>query len=137
MTAAETGHLVLASLHTIDAVQTIDRIIDIFPAHQQPQIRLQISMCLEGVISQQLLPRAKGEGRALAVEVLICTQAVRNLIRESRAPQLYTEVETGARFGMESMVQALYKLWKKGEISKETALLKCRQPKLLKQKMGV
>jgi twitching motility protein PilT len=135
VTAAETGHLVLGSLHTIDAVQAIDRIIDLFPAHQQSQIRLQVSMCLEGVISQQLLPRAEGEGRVLAVEILICTPAVRNLIRETRTPQIYSEVETGARFGMETMVQALYKLVEKGEITAETALVRCRYPKILKQKM--
>jgi twitching motility protein PilT len=137
VTAAETGHLVLASLHTIDAVQTIERIIDLFPAHQQFQIRLQLSMCLEGVISQQLLPRAKGGGRVPAVEILLCTGAVRNLIREARTPQIYSELETGARFGMESMIQSLYNLCKKGEITKELALAKCRNPKSLEEKMRI
>lgn len=136
VTAAETGHLVLASLHTIDAVQTIDRIVDIFPYHQQPQIRLQLSMCLEAVLSQQLLPRAGGGGMVAVVEILLCTQAVRNLIRESKTPQIYSEIETGARFGMISMVQALYNLWKQGEITEEAALAKCRSPLQLKQKMG-
>lgn len=135
VTAAETGRLVLTSLHTIDAVQTIERLIDLFPVHQQSQIRLQISLCMEGIIAQQLLPRAQGEGRILAVEVLACTPAIRNLIRESRTPQIYSEVETGSRFGMISMVQALYYLWKEGQINEETALAKCRYPQMLKQKM--
>ncbi len=119
ITAAETGHLVFATLHTNDAAQTIDRIIDVFPTHQQAQIRLQLSTSLRGVVSQQLIPTKDGKGRKLACEVLIGTPAVANLIREAKTHQIYSTIETGARYGMLSMENSLKKLVEGGYISLE------------------
>ena len=121
MTMAETGHLVFATLHTTDAVQTINRIVDVFPPQQQQQARVQLSFVLLGVIAQQLLPRTKG-GRVLAMEILKVSAAARNMIRESEVHQLYTILETGSRDGMITMNQWLYNLFAHGEITKETAL---------------
>ena len=102
LTAAETGHLVFATLHTNDSVQTVDRIIDQFPPHQQQQVRVQLAAVLQGVVSQQLLRRADGRGRVAVVEVLIETPAVRTLIREGKTHQLYSVIQTGGRLGMQS-----------------------------------
>ncbi|SMB98623.1 twitching motility protein PilT [Thermanaeromonas toyohensis ToBE] len=117
ITAAETGHLVLATLHTSSAVQSIDRIIDVFPPHQQGQIRIQLADTLVGVITQQLLPRADGQGRVVAVEILIATPAVRNLIREGKTHQIISVMQTGGRFGMQTMEMALRNLAARGIIS--------------------
>ncbi len=117
ITAAETGHLVFATLHTNDAAQTIDRIIDVFPTHQQAQIRLQLSTSLRGIVAQQLIPTKDGKGRKLACEVLIGTPAVSNLIREAKTHQIYSVIETGARYGMSSMDSSLKKLLDSGYIS--------------------
>lgn len=122
LTAAETGHLVFATLHTQDCPQTIDRMIDVFPPHQQEQIRAQIAATLEGVVTQQLLPKASGQGRAAACEVLISTPAVRNLIREGKTHQLYTVMQTGAQLGMQTMNASLAYLVRKGDITRELAL---------------
>ncbi|MDP3804271.1 MAG: type IV pilus twitching motility protein PilT [Candidatus Omnitrophota bacterium] len=119
---AETGHLVFATLHTSDCVQTINRIIDVFPAYQQQQIRTQLSFVLIGVLSQQLIPKMKGPGRSLATEVMIATPAVRSLIRESKAHQIYSVIQTSQKDGMNTMNQALYDLCQKGLISYEDAL---------------
>jgi twitching motility protein PilT len=119
ITLAETGHLVFATLHTYSAAQTIDRIIDIFPPHQQNQIRMQISITLKGVISQRLLPRSSG-GRMAAREVMINTPAIANLIRENKVAQINTAIQTGAKEGMVTMDSALTKLLKQKEISEET-----------------
>jgi twitching motility protein PilT len=121
LTAAETGHLVFATLHTQDCPQTIDRIIDVFPPHQQEQIRVQIAATLEGVVTQQLLPRASGAGRACACEVLISTPAARNLIREGKTHQLYTVMQTGGQYGMQTMNSSLADLVKRGQITRELA----------------
>ena len=121
LTCAETGHLVFATLHTSDTAQTINRIIDIFPAHQQSQIRTQLSFVLMGIISQQLIPKAKGKGRILATEVLMATPAIRSMIRESKLHQIYSLVQTGQREGMQTMNQALYNLYKKDLITSEDA----------------
>jgi len=118
---AETGHLVFATLHTSDCVQTINRIIDVFPAYQQQQIRTQLSFILIGVLSQQLIPKQKGPGRVLATEVLIATPAVRSLIRESKAHQIYSVMQTSQKDGMNTMNQALYDLYQKKLISYEEA----------------
>lgn len=118
---AETGHLVFATLHTSDCVQTINRIIDVFPASQQQQIRTQLSFVLIGVLSQQLIPKLKGPGRALATEVLISTPAVKSLIRESKAHQIYSVMQTSQKDGMNTMNQALYDLYQKKLISYEEA----------------
>ncbi|ADL08658.1 type IV pilus twitching motility protein PilT [Thermosediminibacter oceani] len=124
ITAAETGHLVLATLHTGSAVQSIDRIIDVFPPHQQNQIRIQLSDTLAGVITQQLLPRADGKGRVVAVEVLIATPAVRNLIREGKTHQIVSLMQTGGRFGMQTMEMSLRQLREKGLIHPDLYQLK-------------
>jgi len=118
---AETGHLVFTTLHTSDTTQTINRVIDVFPAHQQQQIRTQLSFVLLGVISQQLIPKTPPPGRALATEVLVVTPAVRSLVRESKIHQLYSVIQTGQREGMLTMNQSLYNLYKKKWITYEDA----------------
>ena len=122
LTLAETGHLILATLHTMDAIHTISRIIDVFPSSQQQQIRVQISMVLLGVLSQQLIPRTSGKGRALAYEVMNVTASIRSLIRENTLPQIYTCIQTGKKFGMSTMNQMLADLCQKQEIQYEEAL---------------
>jgi len=120
---SETGHLTFATLHTNSAVQTINRIIDVFPPHQQEQVRVQLSFVLEGIIAQQLIPRKNGQGRVLAVEVLVPTAAIRNLIREDKIHQLYSMMQTGqSKFGMQTMNQSLYDLYVRGMISYEDTL---------------
>ncbi len=123
ITAAETGHLVFATLHTPDAPQSIDRIVDVFPSHQQQQIRIQLSGVLVGICSQQLVPTVFG-GRVVATELLIATPAVRNLIREAKTSQIYTIMQTGARYGMHTMDQCLVKLVKEGIVSEQEARLR-------------
>jgi len=126
LTAAETGHLVLATLHTPDAPQTIERIIDVFPPHQQQQVKLQLASALQGVMSQLLLPRADGKGRVLATEVMTATPGVRNLIREQAIEQLPTAIQTGSQHGMHLMDKSLTNLFKQGVISYEEALTKVK-----------
>ncbi|WP_333870592.1 type IV pilus twitching motility protein PilT [Desulforamulus putei] len=121
ITAAETGHLVLATLHTTSAAQTIDRIIDVFPPHQQQQVRIQLSNTLQGVICQQLLPRIDGAGRVAALEIMVVTPAIRNLIREGKTHQIISQIQTGAKFGMQTLDMALRNLIQKGIISAEAA----------------
>lgn len=128
LTIAETGHLVFATLHTSDAVQTINRIIDVFPAYQQQQVRVQLSFVLLGVLTQQLIPKASGAGRVLAYEVLIVTPAVRSLIREGKPHQLYSVIQTGQREGMRTMNQSLAELYAKKLISYEEALARSTDP---------
>ncbi|NQT06532.1 MAG: type IV pilus twitching motility protein PilT [Candidatus Omnitrophica bacterium] len=125
---AETGHLVFATLHTSDAVQTINRAIDVFPAYQQAQIRTQLSFVLMGVVSQQLIPRAKGTGRALATEILMVNAAVRSMIRESKVHQIYSAVQTGHKEGMRTMNQSLAELYRKGVITYEDAMGRTTDP---------
>jgi twitching motility protein PilT len=123
LTVSETGHLSLATLHTNSAVQTINRIIDVFPPHQQEQIRVQLSFVLEGVLSQQLIPKKTGKGRMLAIEVLVPNPAIRNLIREDKIHQIYSSMQTGqSKFGMQTMNQSLIDLYTKGHISYEDAI---------------
>lgn len=119
LTAAETGHLVLATLHTVDAAQTVDRIIDSFPPHQQAQIRIQLAGTLVGIAAQLLLPRADGTGRVLAMEILVATPAVKNLIREEKTHQIPSAIQTGARHGMRSMEASLRDLYQRGLIRQE------------------
>jgi twitching motility protein PilT len=125
VTAAETGHLVLSTLHTNNAPSTIDRIIDVFPSNQQKQIRIQLAESLIGVISQQLLPNNSYLKRIPAVEVLVCTSAVKNLIREGKTHQIDSVIQTGRKYSMQSMDSAIVELYKKGQISKETAQNYC------------
>jgi twitching motility protein PilT len=133
ITAAETGHLVFATLHTQDAPQTIDRIIDAFPPHQQQQIRVQLSTTLQGVVTQQLLQTWDGRGRTVAAEVLVATPAVRNLIREAKVHQIYSAMQAGARYGMRTMDQALAYLVTNGKISMELAKQRCHDPQELER----
>jgi twitching motility protein PilT len=128
LTAAETGHLVLATLHTNDTVQTIDRVIDQFPPHQQQQIRVQLGAVIQGILSQQLMPRADGTGRVIAVEVLVATPAVRNLIREGKTHQIYSVIQTGGKFGMQSLDAALKDLYQRRLITREEALTRATDP---------
>ena len=128
ITAAETGHLVMATLHTVDAVQTIDRVIDVFPSHQQQQIRIQLANTLIGVLAQRLLRRRDGRGRLPAVEILVTTPAVRNLIREGKIHQIYSVIQTGGRQGMQLMDRHLEELCKQGLIERETALENASDP---------
>ncbi len=126
ITAAETGHLVLATLHTTDAVQTVDRLIDVFPPHQQQQVRIQLSLTLQGVICQQLMLRKDGLDRIPVVEIMVATNAIRNLIREGKTVQIYSSLETGSRHGMQSVDAALAELVGLELIAEEDAFLKCR-----------
>lgn len=129
LVVSETGHLTLATLHTNSAVQTINRIIDVFPPHQQEQIRIQLSFVLEGIISQQLLPHKSGHGRALVVEILIPNPAIRNLIREDKIHQIYSMMQTGqTKFGMQTMNQSLFDLYTKGILSYDDAIGKSSVP---------
>ncbi|WP_246117236.1 type IV pilus twitching motility protein PilT [Cellulomonas composti] len=125
LTAAETGHLVFATLHTSDAAQTIDRVIDVFPAHQQDQVRTQLAGALQGVVCQTLCKRADTPGRAVATEVLVATPAIRNLIREGKTHQIYSSMQAGAKQGMHTMDQHLAELVKTGKITYEVGLEKC------------
>lgn len=129
LTVSETGHLTFATLHTNSAVQTINRIIDVFPPHQQEQIRVQLSFVLEGIFAQQLLSKKTGHGRALAVELLVPNPAIRNLIREDKIHQVYSMMQTGqAKFGMQTMNQSLYELYARGHITYEDAVGRSSMP---------
>ena len=122
LTIAETGHLTFATLHTNSCVQTINRIIDVFPAHQQPQIRAQLSLVLEGVLCQALIPKASGKGRALALEVMVPNSAIRNLIREDKVHQIYGTMQTGQlKYGMQTFNQSLSDLVMRGDITQDVA----------------
>jgi twitching motility protein PilT len=136
LTAAETGHLVFATLHTQDAPQTIDRVIDVFPPEQQGQIRVQLSVTLQGVVTQQLLPTADGSGRCAACEVLVPTPAVRNLIREGKVHQIPSMIQTGAAHGMQSMDAALATLVRSGQITQDLAIARASTPEELRRLLG-
>jgi twitching motility protein PilT len=125
VTAAETGHLVFATLHTQDAAQTVDRIVDVFPPHQQQQIRVQLSGSLMGVVAQQLMRKRDGVGRSVACEVMVVTPAVRNLIREGKTHQLYSVMQSGGQFGMQTMDAALAELVRRGDIGYDAAKERC------------
>ena len=125
LTAAETGHLVFATLHTQDAPQSIDRVIDVFPAHQQQQVRVQLAAALQGICTQQLLPTVDGQGRAVACEVMVATPAIRNLIREGKTHQIYSMLQAGGRYGMVTMDMSLAQLVRARSISVEVALERC------------
>ena len=128
ITAAETGHLVFATLHTTGAARTVDRIIDVFPSHQQPQIRTQLSVTLVAVLSQVLLPRIDQDGRIAAFEIMIMTPAIANLIRENKTYQIFSELQTGSKHGMRTLDSHLVELCTKGIISYEAALEKAYDP---------
>ncbi len=128
VTAAETGHLVLATLHTTDAPQTVDRMIDVFPPEQQEQIRLQLSTSLQAVISQTLVPKVGAKGRVAAFEIMICHSGIKNLIREGKTHQLYGAIQTGGKQGMQLLDQHLRELVQRGMVTFENALVKASNP---------
>jgi twitching motility protein PilT len=136
ITAAETGHLVFATLHTQDTAQTIDRIVDSFPPAQQHQVRTQLSIALQGVVTQQLIPTADGRSRVCACEVMIPTPAVRNLIREGKTHQLYSALQTGGSFGMQTMDSALAELVRQGKLTQRVAEARSSTPEELKRLLG-
>jgi len=137
LTVAETGHLTFGTLHTNSCVQTINRIIDVFPAHQQPQVRAQLSFVLEGVMCQTLIPTMDGKGRALCLEVMVPNAAIRNLIREDKVHQIYSQIQVGqAKSGMQTMNQSLFLLWQRRIISFDDAMSRSSDPDELKQMMG-
>lgn len=136
LVAAETGHLVLATLHTPDSVQTIQRICSVFPTGQQNSIIMQLANSLQAIIAQNLLPRANGKGRVLACEVCIATFAVRNIIREQKVHQLYSEMQTGRRQQMQTMDASLLELYQKGEITYDIALSNAREPNIIRHSTG-
>ncbi|MBI4056477.1 MAG: type IV pilus twitching motility protein PilT [Elusimicrobia bacterium] len=136
ITAAETGHLCFGTLHTQDAPSTVDRIIDVFPPHQQQQIRVQLAATLQGVISQILLPRQDGRGRVAARELMVATPAITNLIREGKTHMIYNAIETGAKFGMVSMDRSIAELIRQGQISSEEGLSKAHSPEAIKSLLG-
>lgn len=135
LTAAETGHLVISSLHTNSATSTIDRVIDVFPPHQQQQIRTQLASTLRGVITQQLLPKADGNGRVAAFEILVMTDSIAAMIRESKVHQIASSMQTGRMQGMQLMDMALGQLVMEGQVSVDQAVEKCTKIDLLKQYM--
>jgi twitching motility protein PilT len=136
LTIAETGHLTFATLHTNSCVETINRIIDVFPPHQQPQIRAQLSFVLEGVLTQQLLPKIVG-GRCLAMEIMIPNAAIRNLIREDKVHQIYSQMQVGqSKFGMQTMNQALLSLYQRGLVSLNETMQRSNNPEEFKQMLA-
>jgi twitching motility protein PilT len=136
LTAAETGHLVFATLHTQSTAQTVDRIIDVFPAEQQHQVRMQLSIALQGIVTQQLLPTADGAGRVCACEVLIPTPAIRNLIREGKTHQIYSAIQTSGSTGMQTMDAHLAQLTRQGKITRQLAEQRAAVPEELRRLLG-
>ncbi|MGN6373208.1 MAG: type IV pilus twitching motility protein PilT [Solirubrobacteraceae bacterium] len=136
LTAAETGHLVFGTLHTQDTAQTVDRIIDVFPPSQQGQVRMQLSVALQGIMTQQLLPTADGSGRVAACEVLVPNAAVRNLIREGKTHQIYSVLQTGSAQGMQTMDAALVQLIRSGKVSQQLAEARSSSPEELRRLLG-
>ena len=134
LTIAETGHLCFATLHTNSCVQTINRIVDVFPTNQQQQVRTQLGFVLEGVLSQSLLPKASGRGRALALEIMIPNAAIRSLIRDDKIHQIYSQMQMGQdKFGMQTLTQSLFMLYHTKQVTMEMALLRASDPDELKQ----
>jgi twitching motility protein PilT len=136
LTAAETGHLVLTTLHTPSCPQAIDRMIDVFPPHQQQQVRIQLSTVLLGVFYQTLIPRLDGPGRVPAVEIMLNTDAISNLIREARTAQMWSTMQTGSQYGMQTIDQALMQLFNDNAISLDDALRRCREPEVARKSLA-
>jgi twitching motility protein PilT len=133
LTIAETGHLTLGTLHTNSCAQTMNRIIDVFPTSQQDQVRAQLALVLEGVLCQQLIPTTDGQGRAMAMEIMVATPAIRNLIREEKIHQIYSAMQAGQKYGMQTMNQSLLNLIQRGKIAKDEALNRTTDPQELIQ----
>ncbi|MDH5804474.1 MAG: type IV pilus twitching motility protein PilT [Gemmatimonadota bacterium] len=128
LTIAETGHLAFATLHTNSAAETVNRIIDVFPSHQQSQVRAQLSFVLEGVVTQTLVPKIGGRGRAMVAEIMVCTPAIRALIRDDKVHQIQSSMQAGKKHGMQTMADSLYTLYMQREIALEEALRVCPEP---------
>jgi len=137
ITIAETGHLAFATLHTNSAAEAINRIIDVFPSHQQSQVRAQLAFSLEGIITQTLLPKAKGKGRAMAAEILVCTPAIRALIRDDKIHQIYSMMQSGKKWGMQTMNDALYLLYMSREVAWEEVVKASSDPIELAKMCGM
>jgi twitching motility protein PilT len=137
LTIAETGHLAFATLHTNSAAEAINRIIDVFPSHQQSQVRAQLAFSLEGIITQTLLPKAKGRGRAMAAEILVCTPAIRALIRDDKVHQIYSMMQSGKKHGMQTMNDSLYQLYMTREVALEECLRASHDPGELMRMLGM
>ncbi|MHB0949304.1 MAG: type IV pilus twitching motility protein PilT [Gemmatimonadaceae bacterium] len=137
ITIAETGHLAFATLHTNSAAEAINRIIDVFPSHQQAQVRAQLAFSLEGIITQTLLPKLSGKGRAMAAEILVVTPAIRALIRDDKIHQIYSMMQSGKKFGMQTMNDALYQLYMSREVSLDECLRASHDPSELQRMLGV
>ncbi|MDX9702110.1 MAG: type IV pilus twitching motility protein PilT [Candidatus Auribacterota bacterium] len=135
ITAAETGHLVFATLHTTGATQTIDRIIDAFPTNQQEQIRSQLSVCIEMIISQQLLPHTSGRGRIAAFEIMVSTPSIQNLIRDNKTYRITSDLQTGGKYGMQTLDACLLQMFNDGYISYESLITKCNDPEWVYTKL--
>jgi twitching motility protein PilT len=136
LTISETGHLALATLHTNSTFESINRIIDVFPPEQQNQVRTQLSFCLAGVITQQLIPRAKGSGRVLCLEIMVCTPAIKAMIRDNKTHQLYGTLQAGQKYGMQTMNQSLYQAVENRWITQENAVSRSTDPAELLQMFG-
>ncbi len=136
LTIAETGHLVFATLHTNSAAEAINRIIDVFPAHQQSQVRAQLAFVLEGIVTQCLLPKARGRGRSLACEILVITPAIRALIRDDKVHQIYSLMQSGKKFGMQTLNDALYQLYVSREVTEDEVLRVSSDPNELLRMLG-
>jgi twitching motility protein PilT len=136
LTIAETGHLALATLHTNSAAESINRIIDVFPHNQQAQVRAQLAFVLEGVVTQTLLAKAKGRGRAMAAEILVMTPAIRALIRDEKIHQIYSAMQSGKKYGMQTMNDALYQLYVAGEVAEEECLRASGDPREFYRMIG-
>src|ERR687895_385059 len=137
LTIAETGHLAFATLHTNSAAEAINRIIDVFPAHQQSQVRAQLAFTLEGIVTQCLLPRAKGRGRAMACEILVATPAIRALIRDDKVHQIYSMMQSGKKYGMQTMNDALYQLYMAREVTLEECMRVTHDPSEFQRLIGI
>jgi twitching motility protein PilT len=137
LTIAETGHLAFATLHTNSAAEAINRIIDVFPAHQQSQVRAQLAFCLEGIVTQTLLPRAGGKGRAMAAEILVVTPAIRALIRDDKIHQIYSMMQSGKKYGMQTMNDALYQLYMSKTVVLEEVLRASHDQSELMRMIGI
>ena len=136
LTIAETGHLALATLHTNSAAESINRIIDVFPSHQQDQVRAQLAFVLEGVVTQTLLPRRSGRGRIVACEIMVATPAIRALIRDDKVHQIYSAMQAGKKFGMQTLNDALYSLYMRDEVTMEECVRISSDPIELKRMIG-
>jgi twitching motility protein PilT len=136
LTIAETGHLAFATLHTNSAAESINRVVDVFPAHQQEQVRAQLAFVLEGVVTQTLLPKASGKGRVVATEILVATPAIRALIREEKVHQIYSAMQAGKKFGMQTLNDSLYQLYVQRQVTLEECLRVTSDQNELKRMVG-